>query len=70
MGRRRSDDSRNGILICDGHHNIVHTSGFILRMINGKPFLLAPFEVDPTQTWQPLGINRATLAADIEPFEF
>jgi len=60
----------NGILICDGHHNIVHTSGFILRMIDGKPFLLAPFEVDPTQTWQPLGINRATLAADIEPFEF
>ena len=60
----------NGILFCDGHHTLVHHSGFTLRMIDGKPFLLAPFEVDPTQTWQPLGINRATLAADIEPFDF
>ena len=60
----------NGILICDGHHNIVHVAGYELRMINGKPYLRAPFEVDPTQEWKPLGINRATLTNEIEPFDF
>ena len=39
-------------------------------MIDGKPFLCAPFEVDPTQEWKPLGINRATLTNEIEPFDF
>ena len=60
----------NGVMICPAHHKFLEYSGYELKMINGTPWLLAPFQVDPTQTWRPLGANRALITQAIEPFRF
>jgi len=60
----------NGVMICPPHHRFLTESGYRMEMFNGTPWLLAPYEVDPTQTWRPLGQNRATMTKAIEPFRF
>ena len=56
-------DIDNGVLICAEHHHLLHASGYRLRMINGRPWLLAPLWLDPEQTWQPLGKARVFMDA-------
>jgi hypothetical protein len=56
-------DINNGVLLCSAHHHALHASEFTIKMINGKPRLLAPPWLDPDQLWQPLGRTRATMAA-------
>jgi len=51
-------DIDNGILLCPYHHGMLHDSAFSLRMIRGKPHLLAPPWIDPEQRWIPLGKSR------------
>jgi len=51
-------DIDNGILLCPYHHGMLHDSAFTLRMIRGKPHLLAPPWIDPDQRWIPLGKSR------------
>ena len=51
-------DIDNGILLCPYHHGMLHNSAFTLRMIRGKPHLLAPPWIDPDQRWIPLGTSR------------
>jgi len=52
----------NGVLLCGTHHTWLHASGFTLKMVNGKPWLLAPPWLDPAQKWKPVGYTRATMA--------
>lgn len=51
----------NGVLLCSAHHQYLHASRFQIRMITGKPHLLAPAWIDPTQTWTPMGKARTQL---------
>jgi len=51
-------DIDNGILLCPYHHGMLHDSAFSLRMIRGKPHLLAPPWIDPDQRWIPIGKSR------------
>jgi hypothetical protein len=51
-------DIDNGILLCPFHHGMLHDSAFSLRMIRGKPHLLAPPWIDPDQRWIPIGKSR------------
>lgn len=56
-------DIDNGMLLCSRHHHELHAGEHTIRMINGKPHMLAPPWIDPTQTWRPLGMTRALLTA-------
>jgi len=51
-------DIDNGILLCPYHHGMLHDSAFSLKMIRGKPHLLAPPWIDPEQRWIPIGKSR------------
>ena len=54
-------DIDNGALLCSAHHHMLHATEFTMRMINGKPHLLAPPWLDPDQLVRPLGQTRALL---------
>jgi len=56
-------DIENGALLCSAHHHMLHNSAFTMRMIRGKPHLLAPPWLDPGQAWKPIGRTRATMVA-------
>lgn len=51
-------DIDNGVLLCSAHHHMLHASEFQMKMMDGRPRLLAPTWIDPTQTWQRLGRPR------------
>jgi hypothetical protein len=53
----------NGVLLCEAHHQNLHASDFQLAMFSGKPYLRAPFWLDPTGTWKPLGRARGGIIA-------
>ena len=42
--------------------------GFTVWMINRTPWLLAPFELDPSQTWVRMGFNPATAVGALQRF--
>lgn len=52
----------NGVLLCPAHHTWLHSSEFRLKMVNGKPYMLAPPWLDPAQEWKPVGRTRAIMA--------
>jgi hypothetical protein len=51
-------DVDNAILLCSEHHHMIHRSPFRIEMRNGKPHILAPRWIDPTQSWNPMGTPR------------
>ena len=51
----------NGVLLCEPCHDIVHHGGWQITMIGGIPHVLAPPEVDPSQTWKRAGKSRVLL---------
>lgn len=51
-------DIDNGVLLCPAHHHTLHSTDFEMKMIDGKPWLLEPIWLDPSQTWRPLGKGR------------
>ncbi len=53
----------NGVLLCPEHHHLLHASGYRLTMQDGRPWLLAPPWLDPSQTWQRVGKSRVFMAA-------
>jgi hypothetical protein len=55
----------NGVMLCWYHHHTIHTSGWQLRMTNGRPQVKAPPWVDPTNTWRPAGTHRATTPSNV-----
>ena len=58
LGRTDVDD---GVLLCEPHHELFHKSEWKLSMIGGIPHVLAPPEIDPTQTWKRAGRPRMSL---------
>jgi hypothetical protein len=48
----------NAVLLCPFHHRMLPGSAFRMRMIRGRPHLLAPPWIDPDQRWIPLGKSR------------
>ncbi len=50
----------NGVLLCPAHHHMLHNSDFTMKMVDGRPMLLAPPWLDPDQEWRMLGRQRAT----------
>lgn len=59
-------DIDNGVLLCSSDHVFIHTSDYELKMVDGKPYLLAPAHIDPTQTWQPLRQSRLMMIAALQ----
>ena len=55
-------DVDNGALLCPAHHHMLHASEFTMRMIRGRPTLLAPPWLDPGQVYRPLGRSRVLMA--------
>ena len=51
-------DIENGVLLCSAHHHMLHASEFQMKMLDGRPHLLAPAWIDPTQEWQLLARPR------------
>jgi hypothetical protein len=51
-------DIENGALLCRNCHTMIHASGHRLRMIDGRPWILAPPGLDPSQTWRRLRNHR------------
>jgi hypothetical protein len=51
-------DIDNGVLLCAAAHRLVHQAGYKIRLVNSKPYLLAPPHLDPTQTWKPMNRSR------------
>ena len=49
----------NGVLLCWFHHHTINTSGWKIRMINGRPQVRGPLLWDPSQTWRPAHSHRA-----------
>ncbi len=58
-------DISNAVLLCQAHHNWLHTSHYTMKMIRGKPYLLAPPWLDLEQAWKPLGVNRVTMTSSV-----
>lgn len=52
-------DIGNGALLCSAHHHMLHASEFTMRMIDGRPHLLAPPWLDPGREWKVAGRSRA-----------
>lgn len=53
-------DIDNAVLLCSEHHHMIHKSPFKIMMRNGRPHILAPRWIDPTQSWTPMGSPRFT----------
>jgi hypothetical protein len=51
-------DLDNGALLCSAHHHMLHSSPFTMRMIRGRPQLLAPPWLDPSGQWRTVGRAR------------
>jgi hypothetical protein len=51
-------DVDNAVMLCSEHHHMIHKSLFRIEMRNGKPHILAPRWIDPTQGWTPMGTPR------------
>lgn len=56
---RGRTDVCNAVLLCERHHQLIHNGRWRLSMIHGIPHVLAPPEIDPTQTWKRKGRRRA-----------
>jgi hypothetical protein len=60
-GGQGTTDIDNGVVLCETQHTFLHHSKWQLRMVNGKPQVLAPLAIDLSQTWRPVGKSRITL---------
>lgn len=56
-------DIDNGVLLCRACHRMFHRNGYTLRMVGGRPYLLAPPWIDPTERWVRLGNKRLGMIA-------
>jgi hypothetical protein len=57
-------DIDNAVLLCNAGHASIETSGWEIKMIDGRPWVRGPLIFDPTQTWRPAGQNRAATPAE------
>jgi len=64
-GHHGSTDLDNGVLLCPAHHHMLHDSAFTMKMIDGRPRLLAPPWIDRDQEWRPVGRGRVTRVPEL-----
>jgi hypothetical protein len=57
--REGPTDIDNGALLCRPCHRMIHHSDHRLRIIGGRPHVLAPPALDPAQVWRPLRNHRS-----------
>ena len=58
-------DVDNGVQLCQNCHRLVHKASFVLKMIGGRPHILAPPWVDPEQKWRRLGGARTAMMTSL-----
>ena len=51
-------DVSNGALLYPERHHYIHSGRYRLKMVRGRPHLLAPPHLDPDQRWRPVGKSR------------
>ena len=64
-GNSGATDIDNGVLLCEAHHHMLHGSAYLMRMVDGRPEMLAPLWLDPDQQWRPVGRSRVMMTAAI-----
>jgi hypothetical protein len=52
----------NGVSLCYRHHHSIETSGWQIRITQGRPEVRGPIWLDPSQTWRPAQTHRANRA--------
>ncbi|TFD50916.1 HNH endonuclease [Cryobacterium sp. Hh11] len=58
----------NGCLLCWFHHHTIDTSGWKIRMKDGRPQVRGPLLWDPSQTWRPGQSHRANTPSPEPPW--
>lgn len=59
-------DIDNGALLCSAHHHMLHNSPFTMRMVDGRPRLLAPPWLNPQGEWRVLGRSRVRMTRRLQ----
>ncbi|WP_161498903.1 HNH endonuclease signature motif containing protein [Cryobacterium aureum] len=67
-GKNGPTNIDNGCLLCWFHHHTIDTSGWKIRIINGRPHVRGPLLWDPTQTWRPAQSHRANTPSPEPPW--
>ncbi|WP_423739396.1 hypothetical protein [Cryobacterium zongtaii] len=49
----------NGVLLCWYHHHTIDSGGWRIRMVGGRPRVMAPHWIDPSGTWRTPEKHRA-----------
>ncbi|MBC7442992.1 MAG: HNH endonuclease, partial [Ramlibacter sp.] len=60
-------DLDNGVLLCWFHHHSIETSGWLIRMVRGKPEVMAPVGYGSARIWVPGQDHRAQRASGAGP---
>ncbi|MDH6238135.1 HNH endonuclease signature motif containing protein [Cryobacterium sp. CG_9.6] len=58
----------NGCLLCWYHHHSIDASGWQIKMVDGRPWILGPVLFDPGQTWRPAASHRANTPSTDPPW--
>ncbi|WP_129590416.1 HNH endonuclease signature motif containing protein, partial [Cryobacterium aureum] len=67
-GKNGPTNIDNGCLLCWFHHHTIDTSGWKIRMKDGRPHVRGPLLWDPTQTWRPAHSHRANTPSPEPPW--
>ncbi|GAB3606064.1 HNH endonuclease signature motif containing protein [Conyzicola nivalis] len=59
-------DIDNGVLLCQDCHRLIHRNAFAMKMIGGRPHILAPPWLDPEQKWRRLGGARTQMITSLQ----
>jgi hypothetical protein len=59
-------DIDNGVLLCGECHRLIHRNAFAMKMIGGRPHILAPPWFDPEQKWRRLGGARTQIVTALQ----
>jgi hypothetical protein len=54
-------DIDNAAMLCAFHHHVIHNSDWLIRMIRGRPQILAPPWINPDRIWETVSRARVGL---------
>jgi hypothetical protein len=67
FGEGGPTDIDNAAVLCAFHHHVIHNGDWHIRIIRGKPQILAPPWVNPDRVWETVGKARVGLATTGPP---